>query len=575
MWLAPCRGWLFGNTVIPKHGGTEQLQEKKKRGAQPVKMAPPALLIDAKKESLIGNFKAASEKFTNITERFPDDPVAYYELARIRTILDNIPEALENARKATRLDPENIWYHHFLGELCLSTGRLEEATELYKKLSSLQPGNSEYLYQLASLYMQSEKFRDAISALDQVEEKIGISEEIILQKEKIYRHLGDRKSAEREIRKLINTFPMESRYYSIMAEFHMSGNQPEKALEMYRKVAEIDPDNAYVHMSLADFYRKAGDQENAFRELKLGFATPNLDIDTKINILLSFYTVNQIYGDLKSQSFELLKILMETHPRDPKGYSIYGDFLVQDKQYPEARETFLNVLSIDSSRYIVWEQILQLDLQLSEYNQLVSHGNRTIELFPEQPLPYLFTGIGLMQLKRHPEALKVLKNGEKLVADNSDLQSQFCMYQGDILHAMKKDEEAFQAYEKSLALKDNNPYVLNNYSYYLSLKGKDLEKAERMSKKSLELEPDNPSFQDTYGWILFMLGRYQEAAIWIGKAVNNSEEEPSGEVLEHYGDVLFKLNDTAGALEYWNKALMKGDVSDLLQKKINDKKYYP
>jgi Tfp pilus assembly protein PilF len=149
------------------------------------------------------------------------------------------------------------------------------------------------------------------------------------------------------------------------------------------------------------------------------------------------------------------------------------------------------------------------------------------------------------------------------------------MYQGDIYHSMGKDEEAFQAYEKSLALKYNNPYVLNNYAYYLSLKGKDLEKAERMSKKAVELEPDNASFQDTYGWVLFMMGRYREAAVWIQKAVNNPEESPSAEVLEHYGDVLFKLDDPAQALEYWNRALEKGGGSENLRKKITDKKYYP
>jgi len=39
-------------------------------------------------------------------------------------------------------------------------------------------------------------------------------------------------------------------------------------------------------------------------------------------------------------------------------------------------------------------------------------------------------------------------------------------------------------YEKSLAGKGNNSYALNNYSYYLSLRSKDLEKAEKMAKKS-------------------------------------------------------------------------------------------
>jgi Tfp pilus assembly protein PilF len=349
---------------------------------------------------------------------------------------------------------------------------------------------------------------------------------------------------------------------------------PEKALETYKKVAEMDPDNAYIHMSLADYYRKTGDNAKAYEELKLGFATPNLDVDTKVNILLSFYTVNEIYNDLKEQAFTLSKILIDTHPKDPKVYSIYGDFLVQDKKYPEARETFLKVLSLDSSKYVVWEQILQIDLLLSEYDHLLSYSKRAIELFPEQPLLFLFSGLANMQLKKYDDALEILKMGENLVVDNSDLQSQFCMYEGDILHSQKKDFEAFQAYEKSLALKGDNAYVLNNYAYYLSLEGKYLEKAEKMSKKSVTLEPENASFQDTYGWVLFMQGNYTDAATWILKAVNN-KEEPSGEVLEHYGDVLFKLNDHAGALEYWNKALQKGGGSVQLPKKIADKKYYP
>jgi tetratricopeptide (TPR) repeat protein len=567
-------GGLGHDAATPYSGQEKDKKSKDKKHKEEVKPANPSLLIEAKKEALLGNLKNAAEKFGNIIDRYPDDPVAYYELARVRVMQNDLPDALENGRKANELNPDNEWYALFLAELCYNSGRFDEATQLYESILKKKPGNTDYLFQLAALYMQSEKFREVIAIYDKIEEKAGISEEITLQKEKIYRHLNEPKNAEKEIRKLIETFPGEAKYYSIMAEFYVANNMPEKALAMYRKVAEIDPDNAYVHMSLADFYRKAGDNEKAYEELKLGFATPNLDVDTKVNILLSFYTVNQIYNELKDQAFTLSRILIETHPKDPKVYSIYGDFLVQDKQYPAARDAFLKVIALDSSRYAIWEQLLQLYLQLSEYDNLIVYGNRSIELFPEQPLPFLFTGLGYMQLKKYDDALRILKTGENLVVDNSDLQAQFCMYEGDIYHAQEKNSEAFQAYEKSLALKYNNAYVLNNYAYYLSLEGKDLDKAERMSKKAVELDSTNASFQDTYGWVLFMKGKYQEAAVWIEKAVN-SDEAPSGEVLEHYGDVLFKLNDREKALEYWNKALQKGGGSEFLQKKINDKKIYP
>ena len=45
-------------------------------------------------------------------------------------------------------------------------------------------------------------------------------------------------------------------------------------------------------------------------------------------------------------------------------------------------------------------------------------------------------------------------------------------------------------------------------------------------------------------------------------------------ILEHYGDILFKLGEKEKAIEYWNKAKKKGGGSDLLDKKIVDKNLY-
>jgi len=529
------------------------------------------VLIEAKKEALIGNIEGAVTMFKRYTERYPQDPVGYYELARLEVDRKNLTDALNLAKKASDLDTGNIWYMLFLSELYQSSSQYNEAIELMEKVIQKYPGNLDYYYQLASLYLAVNKYTEAINVYNLIEEKAGISEEITLQKEKIYIYLVDLPKAEAELKKLIDAFPSESRYYSILAEFYMSNNQPDKAIEIYKKITTIDPDNAYIHMSLADYYRKTGNKEKAFEELKLGFANPNLDIDTKVNILLTFYSINQLYRDLKEQAFELSKILVDTHPLDPKSHSIYGDLLLQDKKFAEARESFLKVMALDSSKYVIWEEILRLDVQLGEFQHLVQFSQHAIELFPEQPLPYLFSGIGNYQLKKYKEGLNTLNSGIKLIVDNNELLVQFYMYLGDTYHALKNDKEAYKAYEKSLQLNENNLYVLNNYAYYLSLKSESLEKAEQMARKAVNLEPDNSSFQDTYGWVLYKLGRYIEAREWIGKALEE-KQGASGEVLEHYGDVLFKLGDSGQALEFWVKAKKKGEGSEMLDKKIAEKK---
>jgi len=554
------------DTTRTKHGKRHQGDDKLL-----IQVENTAMLIEAKKEALIGNTDKAIQLFTVYTEHYPNDPAGKFELARLLAANEKYDDAYDLIQDAIRLDPNNKYYQLFLAEICQLGKKEKEAVGIYENLVKKYPGELDYYFQLAALYMMVGDEKKAAETYDQIEEKAGINEEISLQKEKIYLHLGNIEKAENELQNLVKTFPDDSRYLSMLAEFYMGNNQQSKALEIYKRVAETDPGNPYIHMSLADYYRKTGNKEKAFDELKLGFANPNLDVDTKVTILLSFYTVNQIYDQLKDQAFELSRIMIKTHPDNPKAWSIYGDLLSQDKKYEDAKDAFLKVIRLDSSKYVVWEELLRLELQLSEYTAVYDNSKKAIELFPEQSVLYLFNGLGAIQIKKYEEAVKVLELGVKLVVNNDDLISQFYMYLGDAWHSLKKPEESDKAYENSLKAKDNNPYVLNNYAYYLSVRGINLDKAEKMAKKAIELDTANSSFEDTYGWVLYKLGKISDARKWIAKALAD-KDSVSSEVLEHYGDVLYRLGEPEKALEYWNKAKAKGEGSELLNKKISEKK---
>jgi tetratricopeptide (TPR) repeat protein len=74
------------------------------------------------------------------------------------------------------------------------------------------------------------------------------------------------------------------------------------------------------------------------------------------------------------------------------------------------------------------------------------------------------------------------------------------------------------------------------------------------------------------------MGDYEEARKWIEKAMNSSDN-PGPTVIEHYGDVLYKLGQKEQALYYWEKALAAdGDeideVSEFLERKVKDKTLY-
>ena len=308
-------------------------------------------------------------------------------------------------------------------------------------------------------------------------------------------------------------------------------------------------------------------------ELKLGFANPALDIDTKVRVLLTIFAGNEIYEENKPEIFELAQILVKTHPNDPKAHSIYGDFLLDDKKYAEARDEFRKVIAVDSSRYAVWESLLNAEIQLSDYPALDSESSRAIELFPLLPVPYLFKGVACLEKGKYEDAISSFNAGVKLISGNNILLVQFYTYLGDTYNRMKNYRLSDESYENALKLQPDNSYVLNNYAYYLSLRNENLEKAETMSSKSVKLDPTNAANMDTYGWVLYKLGRYSEAAEWVEKAVA-ATPSPDADLLEHLGDIYFKLGNTDKAMIHWQNAQKAGKGSEFLEKKVKERKLY-
>ncbi len=233
-WYTAVRSCHTGERIsIPD----KKKQKKNQEGTAAV-AGNTSQLIDAKKEAIIGNLKGARELFRKYVESYPGDPVGYYELARIEVMLKNPADAVTLAQKAVQLNPDRIWYQLFLAELYQMSGKPAEAIPIYEKVVTDNPENPDYQYQLAALYLQDEKFREAIGVYNRIEEETGVSEEISLQKQKIYLHLNDLENAENEVQKLIAAFPGDSKYQAILAEFYLANNMPEKALATYRKITK-------------------------------------------------------------------------------------------------------------------------------------------------------------------------------------------------------------------------------------------------------------------------------------------------------------------------------------------------
>lgn len=527
--------------------------------------------VSANKEKLLGNTEDAVRLFKKCLQIDPNNAAAAYELSIIALNANDFQNAELYSRKAYTLNPDNAWYAVLFVESLQRNKKPVEAIKIYQKLIKSLPERTDIYFDYADCYLRINKPFEAIEIYNQIEKKIGVNEELSLQKEKIYVRMGKLDKAVEEINKLIATATEEAKYYGILAELYAANNMDLEAVDTYQKALKIDADNPFINLSFSEYYRQKRDYPKGFIYLEKAFNSEELDIDSKVKILLSYYVVSEKSEELKSQSLALCELLIKSHPKEAKAYSVAGDFYYRDKKLEKAKECFAKAVEFDKSKYVIWNQLLIIESELQQFPEMITHGKAAVELFPNEPTVYLLLGIAYLQEKNPKEALLVLNQGKNMIIDNKPLLGQFYANIGDAYYRTKQMDQSDEAYEEALKINPNDTYVLNNYAYYLSLRNVKLDKAEEMSKKSNEIERDNASYNDTYGWILYASGKYEDAKLWLEKAIANGAAN-NAVILEHLGDVQYKLKNNDIALDYWIKAKKAGTGSDHLERKINEKK---
>ena len=493
---------------------------------------------------------------------------AHYEMAILYISIERIQDALFHAKKSYELNPNNIWVTQLLSQLYQKSGNIDGELSAYKNLIKKDPSNIEYLFLLATAHSKNGSYKKAVQVYNEIESKIGVSEELAVTKEYLYITMGDVNLAAAEIMKLIAAFPNEIRFLGMLAELYQANNLTEKSIAIYNDILEVEPKNSAANVALAEHYRVNNNHLKAFEYLTFCFDNDVFDLQTVFQILTSYFQMAIEEQKYLDPLVSLLNKTLINHPNEAPFHVLSGDVYFQLNDSKKAFDAYEKSLNFGVTDFLIWNRYLILGVELQEYDRVYENGMRAIELHPIQPTLYLFSGFAASHNKEYEKAITLFKKGLNYVVNNRPLKAEFYNYLGDSYHFLGNDKKSDECYEKSLNLIPDNIVVLNNYSYYLSLREKDLEKAERMSKRCVELSPNQSTYQDTYGWVLYKLKRFNEAEEWLKKAVEGDDKSPV--ILEHYGDVLYQLNHKKEALECWRKAKNTGGDSELLNKKVRE-----
>lgn len=530
-----------------------------------------ALFVDGVKYVLLEDYPKALDRLGKAYAFNPTNAALNYKIAEASLLSGNLRDATAYAGAAVRLDPKNAYYYLLLAQAQATQKQYDAATHTYAALVKEVPNSGGYLFNLTDLYLAQNKLTEALATLAQAEQQFGSSDEVVFKKQQIYLKQNKLDLALAEGEKLIAANPGQPRYVLAQAEMYAANNRVPDAVRLAQQALKLDPGSAPAHLLLADAYRQQKQADASEKELRLAFDSPGLDIDNAVRILANY--LKQLPNPaLNPLALDLAAATVRTHPKEAKAYALAGDVQTLTEHKREARNSYLQALRYDNSRFQVWQQVVLLDAELGQTDSLLAHSDRALELFPNQAPLWFFNGTGLLMKKQPQRAVAALEHGRKLAADTPELLAQFDSQLGDAYHSLKEYEKSDAAYDAALAIDPNNWPVLNNYSYFLALRGQKLDKAKEMAGRVVKQFPARDTYLDTYAWVLYKLKDYAGARTALETALKTTKD---ASVLEHYGDVLYQLGAKDQALAAWQRARKAGPgASEFLDRKIRDHKLY-
>ncbi|MDE5783232.1 MAG: tetratricopeptide repeat protein [Prevotella sp.] len=509
-------------------------------------------------------------------ELCPEASETYYFLAQYYSGMKQNDQALAAFEKAAELEPANATYMETLSDAYIMQKRYGDAVLVVKKLYEADKSREELLETLYHLYTGQEMYEEAIDVLDKLEQNNGKTERIALAKSRLYLQLGESDKSALEMKELMEQHPNDLNYKTLYANAMMINGQRDEAVKLLYQVLDEEPDNIRAQVALKGYYSSEEDSSAVMDMTRRILLNPRATTEDKVYQMRSLIALNEESDGDSTQILNLFREMLNQPTPDPDIAELTAAYMDLKKMPRDSIAQALElVLRLAPERTTPRLQLVQYAWENDDNDSIISLCQAARQYNPEEMAFYYYQGMAYYRQDDTDHALEAFQNGISVINEDSspEIVSDFYAVMGDLLFLKDRKREAFEAYDSCLQWKPDNIGCLNNYAYYLSLDGENLEQAELMSYKTIKAQPTNSTYLDTYAWILFMEGRYAEARIYIDQALQN-DSAVGAVVTEHAGDIYALSGDMEGAITLWRQALEMDSQNKLLVRKLKKKKYF-
>ena len=531
------------------------------------------MIVSAVSDMNAGKMEDARKTLLSLLAKDSENDAAWYYLATISLMNNEVEMAEEYLRTAVSLDPKNFWYRYRLAAIYAGTQRQELTIDMYEKLVEDFPKRTELYEDMVTLYAGLGEYDKALETIGQMETVFGMNDGLAMYRFNLLRAMNRQEEAFESLEKYNEEF--SSPYVlATLADWHMSNYDDSTAIAYYNEALSLAPDYPPAVLGKAEAYRMTGKYDDYFKVLDTFVESKNVMGPEKSDYLMAVVqrTDPKFIRTFAPQLDQVMEKTVQMHPEDSTVLQTAGVYYYSTQRNAQAKKYFgMNAQSWPKS-LPASATYVEFLMYAEEWEDLAAEGRKAFERFPREVAFLEMASVGDYNLERYEDVLDICEKVLEVAPADSSSTLRAWSTMGDIYHQLGEPKKSYKAYDKALKINPDYVYVLNNYAYYLCTEGKKLKKAYAMSKKTIEAEPNNSTYLDTIGWILYLQGKPEEAKPYFKQAMLYGAKD-SAVCLDHYAEVLYALGEHDMAFVYWNLAKQKnnGDIPDL-DKKVEAKR---
>lgn len=499
----------------------------------------------------------ATEQYTKITEKDPQDTEAWLTLGRLYKISQNSVESEKAFKKALDLDPENEDALTGLALVYSDLGDARKASELLKRVSDKSP-NLRTFMALAGSYEQMKEYALAASTLRKALEMAPENPDLkrALAQSLLYSDQFD--ESLKLYKELIVEDSKDVQSWLRISQIHREQRNWEEARKAINEAKKLEPDNLEIVFNEVGIYEAEGKMADAVAGMKNvldSTAKKSYSASEKANraILLERLGLlqrnNEQYADAVT-TFRELGALDEKN--GPRAAAQVIDTLRQAKEFNKAleeseaaRKKYPNERIIILVRGSLLADMGRVNDAAAEVRQLLGKKETDRET-------YLTLAQFYEKSKNWSEMGKALDEAGKL-STTADEKEPIHFMRGALYEKQKNFERSEAEFRKVLEMNPKSASAMNYLGYMLADRNVRLNEALDMIKKAVDQEPDNGAFLDSLGWVYYRLGRLDESVEYLKRAIQRSGKDPT--VNDHLGDAYLKQGNLKEAIEQWEISL--------------------